>query len=138
MLAWVPGFLRMIYSYYCLQLGSSGLIFLSDHFWLDSSIFPCVILRGNYHYILHLLDQALSFNVSRWPNCCSFLSCKDSVKLFNFSLILSFSMGALSSNLTLQFHLIILASTLSILKRSCLPAKYCFLLTEHYIYMLSL
>ena len=66
-----------------------------------------------------------------------FLSCKDSVMLFKFSLVLCSSLGVLPSNLTVQIRLIILASILSSLI-TCLHAKFRFLITEHDIYILCL
>ena len=63
--------------------------------------------------ILHLLDQLLSSILSRLSNHCIVLSCKHSLMLFNFSLVLSSSAEILSSDLTLHNHLTILAPFLS-------------------------
>ena len=51
------------------------------------------------------LDQALSSLFYRSPNHCSVLSNKHSVMLFNFSLVISSSLGILSSLLTLHIQL---------------------------------
>ena len=63
--------------------------------------------------VLHLLDQTLSSILSRWLNHCSLLSCKHSLMLLNFSLVLNSSAEILSSDLALHTYLTIFASFLS-------------------------
>ena len=60
-----------------------------------------------------LLDKALSSILSKWPNHCSIPSCIHFIISFNFSLVLSSFAEILSSGLTLNIHLTILASLLS-------------------------
>ena len=61
--------------------------------------------------VLPLLDQTFNSVLSRWPNKRSLLSCKHS--LVSFCLVLSSSAEILSSGVTLQIYLTILASFLS-------------------------
>ena len=63
--------------------------------------------------VLHLLDEAFTSILSKWPKQCSFLSCKYFLMLFNFSLVLSSSAKILSSGLMLHIYLTILALFLS-------------------------
>ena len=60
-------------------------------------------------------NLALSSILSRWPNQCSFLSCKHSFMFFNFNLVLIPSATILFTGLMLHIHLAILASFLCIL-----------------------
>ena len=63
--------------------------------------------------VLHWLNQAFSSIFSKWPKLCNILSCKHSLVLFNFSLVLSSLREILRSGLILHIHLTILAPSLS-------------------------
>ena len=81
-------------------------------------MFSLVVKLPQILKVLHLLDQALSFILSRWSNHCSLLSCKHSLVLLNFSLVLRSSAEILISSLLLHNHITIFASFLSILVTS--------------------
>ena len=81
-------------------------------------------------------DKALYSILSIWPNHCSLLSCKHSLTLFNFSLVISSCTELLSSGLTLYIHLTILAPFLSSLITSSsltgqVPLPYSITLHTH-------
>ena len=78
-------------------------------------MFSLVVKLPQILKVLHLLDQALSSILSRWSNHCSLLSCKHSLVLLNFSLVLRSSAEILISSLLLHNHITIFASFLSIL-----------------------
>ena len=73
-------------------------------FWLVFADFPFFQITSDYLILefsrsfsketttnlIHLLDQAFSSIVPRWPNHDRLLSCKNSLVLFSFSLFLSF------------------------------------------------
>ena len=81
-------------------------------------MFSLVVKLPQILKVLHLLDQALSSILSRWSNHCSLLSCKHSLVLLNFSLVLCSSAEILISSLLLHNHITIFASFLSILVTS--------------------
>ena len=81
-------------------------------------MFSLVVKLPQILKVLHLLDQALSFILSRWSNHCRLLSCKHSLVLLNFSLVLRSSAEILISSLLLHNHITIFASFLSILVTS--------------------
>ena len=81
-------------------------------------MFSLVVKLPQTLKVLHLLDQALSSILSRWSNHCSLLSCKHSLVLLNFSLVLRSSAEILISSLLLHNHITIFASFLSILVTS--------------------
>ena len=81
-------------------------------------MFSLVVKLPQILKVLHLLDQALSSILSRWSNHCSLLSCKHSLVLLNFSLVLHSSAEILISSLLLHNHITIFASFLSILVTS--------------------
>ena len=81
-------------------------------------MFSLVVKLPQILKVLHLLDQALSSILSRWSNHCSLLSCKHSLVLLNFSLVLRSSAEILISSLLLHNHITIFASFLSILVTS--------------------
>ena len=81
-------------------------------------MFSLVVKLPQILKVLHLLDQALSSILSRWSNHCSLLSCKHSLVLLNFSLVLRSSVEILISSLLLHNHITIFASFLSILVTS--------------------
>ena len=79
--------------------------------------------------ILYSLDEALSSILSRWPNYCSLLSCKHSLVLSDFILVINSSVEVLSSLLTLHIFLTILKSFISSL------ATFHLQLTKSHIYI---
>ena len=92
--------------------------------------------------VLHLLDEALSSTLSRCPNHCSCLSCKHSLTLFNFSIVLISSAEILFSGLSLHIYFAILASFLSSLITSSsltgqVSLSYSMTLRTHAEYNLS-
>ena len=98
--------------YFCLLcpwLSFRSLLITSFHVFLGHPLAKLPLTLK----VLHLLDQAVSSVLSRWPNHCSLLYCKYSFILINFSLILSFSAEILSSGLTLHIHLTFLSSFVS-------------------------
>ena len=116
MLAWVVRFLIKDFQIF-LSLAKSWLtFFFLDHFWLPNSIFFSVILWGNYHkpwrFYIYWMNHSLQFFLDN-QTIAVFLSCKGSLMLFNFNLVLSSSEEILFRVLTLHIHLSILASSLS-------------------------
>ena len=94
----------------------SLLTFLSSRSLLITSFHVFLSGLGNLPLILkvqRLPDQALSLILSRLPNHCSLLTCKHSLILFSFRLVLSSSLEILSSGLPLHFHLNMLVSFFS-------------------------
>ena len=75
-----------------------SLLITSYHVFSGCSLWRLLLILK----ILHLLYQALTSIHSRAPNHCSLLSCKHSLMLFSFSLVLSSSIETLSSDLTLH------------------------------------
>ena len=94
-------------------VGSWRLSFLLYHLLISS----CHALRARppgklplLLEVLYPLDQALLSSLRTWPSHCSPLSCKHSLMLFNFSLVLSLPAEILSSGLMLLIHLTMLTS----------------------------
>ena len=119
MVAWIGRFLMKDFHTF-LSLAMSLLTFLSFRSLLITSF---QIFLGHPLWklplkILHLLNQALSSILSRWPNHCSLRPCKHSLVLFSFSLVFRSSEEILSSGLTLQINLAIPASFASMIPSS--------------------
>ena len=114
--AWVERFIMKGFQVF-LSLARSLLTFFSCRPFLIISIHASLDCRLRKLpltlKILHLLDQALSHILSGLLNHCSLLSCKHSLMLFSFNLVLLFSAEILSSCLTFQVHLAIFTSFLS-------------------------
>ena len=114
--AWVERFIMKGFQVF-LSLARSLLTFFSCRPFLIISIhasLDCRLRKLPLTFkILHLLDQALSSMLSGLLNHCSLLSCRHSLMLFSFNLVLLFSAEILSSCLTFQVHLAIFTSFLS-------------------------
>ena len=142
MVAWIGRFLMKDFHTF-LSLAMSLLTFLSFRSFLITSFH---IFLGHPLWILplkiiHLLNQALSSILSRWPNHCSLLPCKHSLVLFSFSLVFRSSEEILSSGLTLHINLAIPASFASMIPSSFLTGQdsfpYSIMQCTHAGYILS-
>ena len=100
MLAWVGRFLMKDFQAFLFVarsllafLSFRSLVITSFHVFLGRPLGKLLLIWK----VLHLLDQTLFSILSRWPNHYSLLSCKHSLMVFNFSLVLSFSTEIIGS-----------------------------------------
>ena len=91
-----------------MSLDMSLLTFFSSRLLLIISLVLLGETTTNYT-VLDLLDQAFTSIYSKRASLFTLLSCKHSLMLFNFSLVLNSSAEILSSGLMLHIHFTILA-----------------------------
>ena len=135
MLAWVWQFLMKDFKVLLSLARSFCLYFFQDHFSLPHSMFSQIALWGITEG--STLIKPSTFFLCKWSKHGSFLSWKDFLMLFNFSLVISSFIKILSSGLKVDIHLTIFVSFLcSLVLFSSLPSwdslPYSIILSKHF------